>query len=148
MSTRDNCRRKCLCTLRKSIITQAKKLPSPVLYGTQILYFNPMIFRLEHLSLIENIVKHIHLEDHIQDVKVLQQSYIISLCFFCLLDLNCLDKTCAKRTYYLFFTAQNMKCSIKDFFSECDRIHKKLLVWSHLLKKSSMENFIFCAMFS
>ena len=42
-------------------------------------------------------------------------------------------------------TAQKMKFSIKDFFSKCDQIHRKLRIWSHLLKKSLMENFIFCA---
>ena len=39
---------------------------------------------------------------------------------------------------YTTITAQRMKFSIKDFFSRCDQ---KL----HLLKKSLMENFIFCA---
>ena len=43
------------------------------------------------------------------------------------------------------FTAQKMKFSIKDFSSKCDQIHNKLRVWSHLLEKSLMENFIFCA---
>ena len=43
------------------------------------------------------------------------------------------------------FTAQKMKFSIKDFFSKCDQIRRKLPIWSHLLKKSLMENFIFCA---
>ena len=38
-----------------------------------------------------------------------------------------------------------MNFSIKDFFSKCDQIHRKLRIWSHLLKKSLMENFIFCA---
>ena len=38
-----------------------------------------------------------------------------------------------------------MKFSIKDFFSKCDQIHRKLRIWLHLLKKSLMENFIFCA---
>ena len=42
-------------------------------------------------------------------------------------------------------TAQKMKFSIKDFFSKCDQIRKKLQIWSHLLKKSLMGNFIFCA---
>ena len=28
-----------------------------------------------------------------------------------------------------------MKFSIKDFFSKCDKIRRKLLIWSHLLKK-------------
>ena len=41
-------------------------------------------------------------------------------------------------------TAQKMKFSIKDFFSKCDR---KLRIWSHLLKKSLMENLIFCAVY-
>ena len=34
-----------------------------------------------------------------------------------------------------------MKFSIKDFFSKYDQI-----LWSHLLKKSIIENFIFCVM--
>ena len=38
-----------------------------------------------------------------------------------------------------------MKFSIKDLFSKCDQIRRKLRIWSHLLKKSLMENFIFCA---
>ena len=36
-----------------------------------------------------------------------------------------------------------MKFSVKDFFSKCDQISRKLWIWSHLLKKSLMENFIF-----
>ena len=38
-------------------------------------------------------------------------------------------------------TAQKMKFSIKDFFSKCDQIQ----IWWHLLMKSLMENFTFCA---
>ena len=41
-----------------------------------------------------------------------------------------------------------MKFSIKDFFSKFDQIHSflrfGLRIWSHLLTKLSMENFIFC----
>ena len=37
------------------------------------------------------------------------------------------------------------KFSIKDFFSKYGQIRRKLRIWSHLLKKHSMENFIFCA---
>ena len=36
-------------------------------------------------------------------------------------------------------TAQKAKFSMKDFFSKCDQI------WSYLLKKFLMENFILCA---
>ena len=42
-------------------------------------------------------------------------------------------------------TAQKIKFSIKDYFSKCDQIRRKLRIWSHLLKKSLMKNFIFCA---
>ena len=42
-------------------------------------------------------------------------------------------------------TAQKMKFSIKDFFSKCVQIRSFLRIWSHLLKKSLIENFIFCA---
>ena len=43
-------------------------------------------------------------------------------------------------------TAQKMKFSIKDFFSKCDQFRIFLRIWSHLLKKSLMENVIICAM--
>ena len=36
-----------------------------------------------------------------------------------------------------------MKFSIKDFFSKCEQIRSLLRIWSHLLKKSLMENFFF-----
>ena len=42
------------------------------------------------------------------------------------------------------YTAQEMKFSTKDFFSKCDQIRRKLRIWLHLLKKSLMENFLFC----
>ena len=38
-----------------------------------------------------------------------------------------------------------MKFSINDFFSECDHICSFLRISSHLLKKSLMSDFIFCA---
>ena len=44
-------------------------------------------------------------------------------------------------------TAQKVKFSIKDFFNKCDQIRRKLRIWSHLLEKSLMENFIFCAVY-
>ena len=42
-------------------------------------------------------------------------------------------------------TAQKMKFSIKNFLSKCYQICSFLRIWSHLLKESLMENFIFCA---
>ena len=46
--------------------------------------------------------------------------------------------------FYCVSTAQKMKFSITDFFSKCNQIRRKLQIWSHLLKKPVMENFIFC----
>ena len=40
--------------------------------------------------------------------------------------------------------AQKMKFSIKDFFSKFDQIRSFLWIWSYFLKKSFIENFIFC----
>ena len=57
----------------------------------------------------------------------------------CLLSLK---YSCTNDSY--IYTAQKLKFSIKDFFSKCDQIGRKLRIWSHLLKKSLMENFIFC----
>ena len=42
-------------------------------------------------------------------------------------------------------TTQKMRFFIKDFFSKCDQIRRFLQTSSHLLKKSVMENLIFCA---
>ena len=53
-----------------------------------------------------------------------------------------LEKSASHRT----LTARKMEFSIKDFFSKCDQIHRKLQIWSHFLKKSLMENFIFCTL--
>ena len=60
-------------------------------------------------------------------------------------DLTILNQNHAFQLYVRIYTAQKMKFYIKDFFSKCDQICRKLLIWSHLLKKSLMENFIVCA---
>ena len=53
-------------------------------------------------------------------------------------------KVTISHVLYRTVTAQKMKFLIKDFFSKCDQIPSKLRIWSHLLEKSLMENFIFC----
>ena len=40
-----------------------------------------------------------------------------------------------------------MKFSIKDFFNKCHQIGSFLRIWSHLLKKPLIDNFIFCVAF-
>ena len=52
-----------------------------------------------------------------------------------------------KNIYFGGFTVQKMKFSIRNFFSKCDQIRRKLRIWSHLLQKSLMENLNFCAVF-
>ena len=37
-----------------------------------------------------------------------------------------------------------MKFSIKDIFSKSDQIRNKLRIWSYVLEKPLMKNFIFC----
>ena len=44
-----------------------------------------------------------------------------------------------------YVTAQKMKFFIKNFSSKCDQIRMNLRVCSHLMKKSLVEYFIFCA---
>ena len=44
----------------------------------------------------------------------------------------------------IYFTTQKMKLFLRDIFSKCDQICSFRQIWSHLLKKSLMENFIFC----
>ena len=39
---------------------------------------------------------------------------------------------------------KKMKLCSKDFFGKCDQIRSLLRIWPHLLKKSLIENFIFC----
>ena len=39
-----------------------------------------------------------------------------------------------------------MNFSINHFFSKCDQILRFLRIWSHLLRKCLIKNFIFCAL--
>ena len=54
-----------------------------------------------------------------------------------------LMKMIIERLHNNSYAAQKMKFSIKDFFSKCDQIRSFLRIWSHLLKKSLTENFLF-----
>ena len=45
---------------------------------------------------------------------------------------------------FIIHIAQKIKFFIKDFFSKCDQIRSFLRIWLYLLKKSLIENFIFC----
>ena len=65
----------------------------------------------------------------------LNDSLVLPMCCGCFLCPLC-DHSC-------MLHCKKIEFSFKDFFSKCDQIHKKLRIWSHLLKKSLMGNFIF-----
>ena len=59
----------------------------------------------------------------------------------------CIVRKCMKSYVWTSCYCTKMKFYFKDFFSKCDQIRRKPRIWSHLLKKSLMENFIFCAVY-
>ena len=63
------------------------------------------------------------------------------------ISLNALCKWGLKKTKLLIFTTQKVKFSIMYFVSKYGQICSLQQIWSHLLKKSVMENFISCAVF-
>ena len=58
---------------------------------------------------------------------------------------NTSEVTKMKWSFEVRFWNEKINFSINDFSSKCDQIRWKLRIWSHLLEKSLMENFIFRA---
>ena len=58
---------------------------------------------------------------------------------------NTSEVTKMKWSFEVKFWNEKINFSINDFSSKCDQIRWKLRIWSHLLEKSLMENFIFRA---
>ena len=67
--------------------------------------------------------------------------------YFLLHQINISNKPFTLQEMSVRSLHKNMKFSINDFFSKCDQIRRKLRIWSHLLNKSLMENFIFVQLF-
>ena len=65
--------------------------------------------------------------------------------FLCRIYLVCEFQHHGRNNKSEWITVQKMQLSIKNFFSKSDQIRSFLRIWSHLLKKSLMKNFIFCA---
>ena len=78
-------------------------------------------------------------------LEVFEKAFISSSNYYLSFDLVILLNLRVKAAVV---TAQKMKFSIKDFFSKCDQIRSFLRIWSHLLKKSLLEKFIYCAVSS
>ena len=97
-----------------------------------------MSFPLESFNPITTYIPH-----HIKPVdwKAMQINWLVSIWWRTLVVNGLNNSGCLNMT----LTVQKMKFSIKDFFSKCDQIRRKLRIWSHWLKKSLMKNFIFFA---
>ena len=54
---------------------------------------------------------------------------------------------CMESYVWTSYYCTKMKFYFKDFFGKCDQIRRKPRIWLHLLKKSLMENLIFCAVY-
>ena len=109
------------------------------------------VFKQKSSSIYQNIHYYSYIQKII-DLKnvykflgfIKQQQHILLTCLIQLIitgrvkileDIQIMEPHCRKK----------MKFSIKDFFSKCDEIRSFLRIWLHLLKKSLMENFLFCA---
>ena len=81
---------------------------------------------------------------------LIQESVHQKAIYFCLAEIKKHENGAAWKynsqinSEYMSSSTQKMKFSIKDFFSKCDQIRRKLRIWSHLQKKCLTENFIFC----
>ena len=58
-----------------------------------------------------------------------------------------LDTSPIRSLRYNTFPSRKMKSFIKNFFIKYHQIRSFVRIWLHLLKKSLMENFIFCVVF-
>ena len=75
--------------------------------------------------------------------NIYDEAFWESTCFF--ISNTFMSNTRFKLAKIKQMLSTKLKFFIKDFFSKCDQICSFLWIWSHLLKKSFMENFIFCA---
>ena len=76
-------------------------------------------------------------------INYLQYGYLIIIYFSRNMQLKFLLLQAIMVWEKITVTTQKMKFSVKDFFSKCDQIRRFQRIWSPLLKKSFMENFIF-----
>ena len=126
--------------------SKTKYIQHPVKHIRGIAKINNLtIIFIKH---IPNLVQHCHIRNsmHIENAAKDFAKIVNGLNFFaktfCLRYLIGLwTRVCINKLY----TAQKMKFSIKDFSSKYDQMRSFLRIWSHLLEKYLMENFIFCA---
>ena len=86
-------------------------------------------------SILHNVAK-----DGLQSYTFLEYDLLIKW-----IKRNLATRTQPARLYHC---KKKMKFYIKDFSRNCDQIRRKLQICSHLLEKSLMENFFFCAVYN
>ena len=120
----------------KALYLRSSETKNSNLKLSQIKYLYSCIFQGTFFSLLE-----------LPNWKKIKKKYIIALSGNLISPLRKVYKNTGFQLYSGMLTAQKMKLFIKNFFSKCDQIRRELPIWSHLVKKSLMENFIFCAVF-
>ena len=77
-------------------------------------------------------------KSHFQNVEIFSQKNLI-------INVGQCPKYISVENYSSATPTAKKKLCIRDFFSKCDQILSFLRIWSHLLKKSLLENYIFWA---
>ena len=103
--------------------------------------FSLSLFFCENETYVESIFR-----QHFKTTPKNNKSFNVNKAL--VIALRSIGKGCSVERKVLAFTAPKMKFSIKDFFSKWGQIRRKLWIWWHLLKKSLIEIFIFCEVFT
>ena len=116
-------------------------LPCIILKNGQIYFKNLAVFTLQVFKVSLVIFQH-----HTWKGQGLLRKTFINECTLTNMRTIHPVTSLKENSSWAIFTAQK-KFSIKYFFSKWDQIHSFLRIWSHLLKKSFMKSFTFCADF-
>ena len=108
------------------------------------------------LALFEVFVSHDNMKSGVSVAACILCKYLMKIAVKFVGWVRCYMKEFFGRTFWIGLTtlvdvrflenttAQKIKFSKMGFFRKCEQIRRKLRIWSHLLKKSLMKNFIFC----
>ena len=124
-------------------------------YGT----YNTFLFQLKDKQLERIVMKNVDCKLHVTKWWIIEgeakyyKLFVFDIFFTCAYFCNwdpakrfgCNQFQKSEKTCKLCenIACTKLKFSIKDLFSKYDQIRRKLRIWSHLLKKSLIENFIF-----
>ena len=111
--------------------------------------FESMFDPLDSLCHSMNAIENMH-EVRFPNIYILSNIiyYILPLTVIIAMAIKSVGFSKVRQTLSNMLHCKKKKFSIKNLFSKCDEIRRKLRIWSHLPKKSLLENFIFCAVFA